>query len=91
MTTYLVSRPAYRGFGLYWGGLSPGHDCSRLCTHQAPKKCIEAAIAEDIIAIAHDDDLHFIEDTGMVGPSQNAGIYTQIQVIQLVMHMPRKR
>jgi hypothetical protein len=35
------------------------------------KKCIERAIAEDIIAIAHDDDLHFIED--MVGPSQNTG------------------
>jgi hypothetical protein len=28
-------------------------------------------MAEDIIAIAHDDDLHFIED--MVGPSQIAG------------------
>jgi hypothetical protein len=52
------------------------------------KKCIEDAIAEDIIAIAHDDDLHFIEDTGMVGPSQNAGIYTQVQP---VMHVPRKR
>jgi hypothetical protein len=50
------------------------------------KKCIEGAVAEDTIAIAHDDDLHFIED--MVGPSQNAGIYTQIQ---LVMHVPRKR
>ena len=40
------------------------------------KKCIEGGIAGDLIAIAHDDDLHFIED--MVGPSQNAGIYTQI-------------
>ena len=39
------------------------------------KKCIEDAIAEDIIAITHDDDLHFIED--VVGPSQNPGIYTQ--------------
>jgi type III secretion system FlhB-like substrate exporter len=42
------------------------------------KKCIEGAIAEDIIAIAHDDDLHFIEDEDMVGPSQNAVIYAQI-------------
>jgi hypothetical protein len=50
------------------------------------KKCIEDDIAEDIIAIAHDDDLHFIED--VVGPSQDAGIYTQTQP---VMHVPRKR
>jgi hypothetical protein len=41
------------------------------------KKCIEGGIAGDLIAIAHDDDLHFIED--MVGSSQNAGSYTQIQ------------
>lgn len=40
------------------------------------KKCIDGAISEDIIAIAHDDDLPFIED--IVGPSQNAGIYIQI-------------
>jgi hypothetical protein len=51
------------------------------------KKCIERATTEDIIAIAHDDDLHFIED--MVGPSQNAGIHTQIQLV--LMHVPRKR
>ena len=50
------------------------------------KKCTKGAIAEDIIAIAHDNDLHFIKD--MVGPSQIAGIYTQIQ---LSMHLPRKR
>jgi hypothetical protein len=36
------------------------------------KKCIEGAIDEDIIAIAHDDDLRFIED--MVCSSQNTGI-----------------
>ena len=33
------------------------------------KKCIEGAIAEDNIVIAHDDDLQLIEDK--VGPSQN--------------------
>ena len=51
------------------------------------KKCIEGAIAEDITAIAHDDDLHFFD--GMVGPiaSQIAGINTQIQP---VMHVHRK-
>jgi len=43
------------------------------------KKCVEGTIAEDIIAIAHDDDLHFVEN--MVGPSQNAGVYTQIQPV----------
>jgi hypothetical protein len=50
------------------------------------KKCIEGATTGDITAIAHDDDLRFIED--MVCSSQNTGIYTQIQP---VMHLPRKR
>ena len=45
-----------------------------LTRHQ--KKCIEDAVPEDIIAIAHDDDLHFMED--IVGPSQYAGTYPQI-------------
>ena len=40
------------------------------------KKCREdVSAAEDIIAIAHDDDLQFIE--GVVCPSQNAGTYTR--------------
>ena len=47
------------------------------------KKCAEGAIAEDIIAITHDDDLHCVEN--MVGRSRNhAGIYTQIRPV-----MPR--
>jgi hypothetical protein len=45
------------------------------CTDRA-KKCREdVSAAEDIIAIAHDDDLQFIE--GVVCPSQNAGTYTR--------------
>jgi hypothetical protein len=32
-------------------------------------------VTEDIVAIAHDDDLQFIE--GMVCPCQNSGTYTQ--------------
>ena len=41
-----------------------------------PKKCREdVSAAEDIIAIAHDDDLRFVE--GVVCPSQNAGTYTR--------------
>ena len=34
------------------------------------KKCLEDTIAEDTIAIAHDDDLRLVKDA--VGPSQNA-------------------
>ena len=40
----------------------PEHGRSRLMYSAGQKKCIEDAIAEDIIAIAHDDDLQLIED-----------------------------
>ncbi len=41
-----------------------------------PKKCREdVSAAEDIIAIAHEDDLQIVE--GVVCPSQNAGTYTR--------------
>ncbi len=41
-----------------------------------PKECREDVSAvEDIIAIAHDDDLQISE--GVVCPSQNAGTYTR--------------
>ena len=43
------------------------------------KKCVEGAIGEDVIAIAHDDDLHFIKNT--VGSSQIVEFYTQIQPV----------
>jgi hypothetical protein len=65
--------------------MSPGNDfCVHIFTGHR-KKCIENGIAKDIIAIAHDDDLHSIED--MVSPSQNAGLFTQIQP---EIHVPRK-
>ena len=41
-----------------------------------PKKCRENVSAtEDMIAIAHEDDLKFIE--GVVRPSPNTEIYTR--------------
>ena len=36
------------------------------------KKCLEDAIVEGTVAIAHDDDLRLVEE--MVSPSQNAEI-----------------
>lgn len=52
------------------------------------KKCQEDTMAkdiEDIIAIAHDDDLQLFED--IVRTSQETGIYSRSQ---LVMHSSRK-
>jgi hypothetical protein len=49
---------------------------ARLIVLTRPKKCQEdISAAEDIIAIAHDDDLQIIE--GVVCLSQNAGTYTR--------------
>ncbi len=42
-------------------------------THISQKKCLEDTVAEDTVAIAHDDDLHRIKDA--VRPSQSAGMY----------------
>jgi hypothetical protein len=41
-----------------------------------PKKCREdVSAAEDIVAIAHDDNLQFID--GVVCPGRDAGTYTR--------------
>ena len=48
----------------------PEYDRSLFLYSVGQKKCLEDATAEDIIAIAHDDDLQLIKD--VVSPSQNA-------------------
>ncbi len=64
-----VSRPARWSFGLYRRGSSTWVRLLILVVLTGSKKCREdASAAEDIIAIAHDDDLQNIE--GVVCPSQ---------------------
>ena len=49
---------------------------ARFIVLSGPKKCREDVSAtEDMIAIAHDDDLKFIK--GVVCPSRNTGTYTR--------------
>lgn len=64
----------------------PGHDFSRLVySNDLQKKCsLDETVAEDTIAIVHDDDLQFIED--VVSPCQKAGIEIPSQ---LLMHSRR--
>ena len=71
-----VSRPARWSFGLYRRGSSTCVSRLILIVPSGPKNCREdASVTQDIIAIAHDDDLQSIE--GVVCLSQNAGTYTR--------------
>ena len=71
-----VSRSTRRGFGLYCGGSSAWTPHFALFVLSAPqKKCETDNEEEGILAIAHHDDLQYIED--VVCPSQNAGIFTR--------------
>jgi hypothetical protein len=56
----------------------PGHDSFVFDVLSGPqkKKCLEDTVAEDTIAIAHDDDLRLVKDA--VGPSQNAENYFEL-------------
>ena len=65
-----VSRSTRRGFGLYCGGSSTWTRLSDLIVLSKPKKkCQTDNVEEGILAIAHHDDLQFVED--VVCPSQN--------------------
>ena len=71
-----VSRPARWSLGLYRRGSSVWLRSFILIVLTESKKCREDVSATvDTIAIAHDDDLQFIE--GVVCPTQNAGTYTR--------------
>ncbi|SRR6266566_6239141 len=56
----------------------PGHNCFALIVLSVPQKnCQTDNVEEGILAIAHHDDLQYVDDD-VVCSSQNAGIYTRV-------------